>query len=193
MKASVSSKKRHIINAAADLFQDRGYNATSMRALATKVGLEPSSIYSHINSKEDLLIEICLNCAELFSQGMYQIMNQDLFANTKIKALVELHTDIAYKHPASVTVFNDEWKFLPENTKEIFLSLRKEYEHDFKTILSKGKEQGIFEFDHLDITFNIIMKMLNLSYQATKKYQKPDLNASLANAVLKVLATQNNN
>lgn len=187
MKTSVSNKKRHIINAAADLFQDRGYNATSMRALATKVGLEPSSIYSHINSKEELLIEICLNCAELFSKGMEKILNQDLSFEEKIMSLVELHTDIAYEHPASVTVFNDEWKFLPEGTKEVFLTMRKEYESNFKSILTSGKSLGLFDFDHLDITFSIIMKMLNWSYRATKKYPKPTLYLNLSKAVLKVL------
>ncbi|MBK8888780.1 MAG: TetR family transcriptional regulator [Saprospiraceae bacterium] len=33
------TKKQHIINTAADLFKEKGYTATSIRDLASKVGL----------------------------------------------------------------------------------------------------------------------------------------------------------
>lgn len=187
MKAPVSEKKRHIINAAADLFQDRGYSATSMRALATKVGLEPSSIYSHINSKEDLLVEICMNCSELFTQGMQSICTSETLADEKIKSLIRLHIQMAYQHPASVTVFNDEWTFLPDDTKIIFLSLRKDYENNFKRILIDGKTQDLFEFEDQDLVFSIIMNMLNWPYSATKKYKKSLVESKLVTAILKIL------
>lgn len=190
MKAVLPSRKQLIIDAAADLFQDKGYSATSIRALATKVGLEPSSIYSHIRSKEELLVEICTTCSELFIQGMEVIRQLEVSPDEKIRSLIQLHINIAYKHPASVTVFNDEWKFLPENTKVIFLSSRKDYENNFKEILTNGKKERIFEFDNLDILFSIIMKMLSWSYTATKKYKKSLLEAQLCHSIMKTLSNQ---
>ena len=190
MKAVLPSRKQLIIDAAADLFQDKGYSATSIRALATKVGLEPSSIYSHIRSKEELLVEICTTCSELFIQGMDVIRQLEVSPDEKMRSLIQLHIDIAYKHPASVTVFNDEWKFLPENTKVIFLSFRKDYENNFKEILANGKKERIFEFDNLDILFSIIMKMLSWSYTATKKYKKSLLEAQLCHSIMKTLSNQ---
>ena len=190
MKAVLPSRKQLIIDAAADLFQDKGYSATSIRALATKVGLEPSSIYSHIRSKEELLVEICTTCSELFIQGMDVIRQLEVSPDEKMRSLIQLHIDIAYKHPASVTVFNDEWKFLPENTKVVFLSFRKDYENNFKEILANGKKERIFEFDNLDILFSIIMKMLSWSYTATKKYKKSLLEAQLCHSIMKTLSNQ---
>jgi AcrR family transcriptional regulator len=52
METVVSEKKQRILEAAACLFRDKGYSATSMRDLAGAVNLKASSLYNHISSKE---------------------------------------------------------------------------------------------------------------------------------------------
>ena len=47
-----------IIDAAIALFAEQGYQAISMRDLARQVGVNPGSLYSHIESKQELLYEI---------------------------------------------------------------------------------------------------------------------------------------
>ena len=187
MIAEKISKKQIIINAAADLFKDKGYNAASIRDLATKVGLEPSSIYSHIKSKEDLLSEICMGCAQKFTEGMAQISNTDMSSRKKIGALITLHLDIAFENLASITVFNDEWRYLPDSVLNEFLILRKDYEKQFKKILMEGKEEGKFEFQHTDIVFNVIIKTLSWSYAGVKKYKKEELQQELTSFISNAL------
>ena len=61
----VKTKKQLILEAAARLFRDKGYAATSMRDLARAVDLKASSLYNHIGSKEEILqniSEICYFC-----------------------------------------------------------------------------------------------------------------------------------
>ena len=62
-----ASKREIILTAAAKLFRDRGYQATSMRDLAEAVELKASSLYNHIGSKEEILKEICMANADKFS------------------------------------------------------------------------------------------------------------------------------
>jgi AcrR family transcriptional regulator len=181
------SKKQNIINTAADLFREKGYAATSIRNLAAAVGLEPSSIYSHIRSKEDLLTEICTFCADRFSSGMNEIYFLDISEKKKLKHLIKLHLDIAYENPASITVFNDDWKFLPEQSMTSFIQERKEYEKKFKKILLDGKKHGKFEFDNIDILFSIIIKMLNWSYTGIKSHPREALEIELTQFILKSL------
>ncbi len=181
------NKKQVIIDAAADLFKEKGYKATSIRDLASKVGLEPSSIYSHIRSKEDLLCEICMVCALKFSVGMTNVMESQISPRKKIKLLISLHLDIAYDNPASATVFNDEWKFLPELELKEFLELRKKYETNFKKILLRGKKKSKFEFINEDIVFNVIIKMLSWSYIGINKYNKAELRDELSCLIINAI------
>lgn len=181
------SKKQIIINTAADLFKEKGYNATSIRDLATKVGLEPSSIYSHIRSKEELLSEICMSCANKFNEGMLFIYQKDLSPKKKLKELIHLHLDMAFEMPASVTVFNDEWRYLKDPVYTEFLNVRREYEKKFKKILMEGKKSDKFVFQNIDIVFNIIIGMLNWSYSVTKKFNKEELEVELTTFIVKIL------
>jgi AcrR family transcriptional regulator len=184
---STISKKQFIINTAADLFKEKGYSGTSIRDLASKVGLEPSSIYSHIKSKEELLSEICMDCAGQFTEGIEKIFHLKISARKKLKALISLHLDMAFTYPASVTVFNDEWRHLPEPILVDFIHLRKEYEKKFRKILNEGKDDGKFNFENSEIVFNIIIKSLSWSYEAVKKYKREDLESELSDFILNAL------
>lgn len=44
-----------ILGIAVDLFNQRGYNATSVGVLAARLGVSKSAIYHHVSGKEDLL------------------------------------------------------------------------------------------------------------------------------------------
>jgi len=93
---------------------EKSYPAASIRELAERIGIEPSSIYSHINSKEDSLVKICMDTADHFSSGMDRILGSPGMVNEKIDRLIDLYIDAVLKLPMSITVFNDTWKHLPE-------------------------------------------------------------------------------
>jgi AcrR family transcriptional regulator len=47
--------RESIMDAAASLFRQRGYDATSVEMIASALGLSKSSIYHHVDSKEEIL------------------------------------------------------------------------------------------------------------------------------------------
>lgn len=186
-QVQVISKKQSIINIAASVFSEHGYKKTTVREIARRAGLEASSLYSHVRSKEEMLSEICTTCAAKFTSGMTTIQNSTLSPKKKIKALVSLHIDIAYSDAASAIVFNDEWRNLPSDTMRSFLKSRKDYESLFKSILVQGKKEKKMYFEDLDITFHLIINLLSWTYIGTKSFDKETLvthlNKFIANAL----------
>ena len=57
-------RRSQILTIAGHLFSQRGYHATSMRELARHLNLQGGSLYAHIQSKEELLLEVVRQAAE---------------------------------------------------------------------------------------------------------------------------------
>ena len=57
-----------VIEAAGRLFAKRGYHATSMRDLGGELGILGGSVYAHVSSKEELLVEVVQRAGRLFGE-----------------------------------------------------------------------------------------------------------------------------
>lgn len=58
LPAHVTGRRREVLAAAARVFADKGYKATSMRDIGRATGLLGGSLYHHIRSKDDLFVEL---------------------------------------------------------------------------------------------------------------------------------------
>ena len=154
-------KKDQIFLQASQMFQEKGYLATSMRELAANVGLEPSSLYSHLRSKEEILRKICFETADQFMDGLNTIRFSNEPTLDKLRSLISLHIRIAINNKTAVTVFNDEWRNLSEPHLSEFLTLRKEYETGFLKIIQAGIDEKILKLHDPYIIMNVLFNAIN--------------------------------
>ncbi len=156
----VSTTKQKIFEEAARLFQENGYLAASMRDLAQRVGLQVSSLYSHIGSKEELLQKICFDSARAYTEGMKRVEESNATPLEKLKQLISLHIQIATTDVTSVTIFSDEWRHLSEPFLQEFLTIRKDYERRFSRILQQGIDAGeLVEMNVTVVLFSILTSL----------------------------------
>jgi len=170
-----SKRKNEIYNAAVKLFREKGFAAASMRDLADRVGLEVSSLYSHINSKYEILSDICMECSDMFEEGMSAVISDHGSHMEKVMKLVRLHMDMALHHPSSVTVFNDEWKHLPEDRLKVFLDSRRTYEANFRQLIKEGMTAGDFTKRSSKVVFNIIINSTKWLHYYPRKLSEAEL------------------
>ncbi len=173
MNTAIEKTKRQIIfEAAAKLFRDKGYSATSMRDLAETVHLKASSLYNHIGSKEEILRDICFENAYRFHTKMEKIGQLDISATEKVKALIRFHIHLATEDVTSVTAFNDEWRHLSEPHLGEFKALRRDYESRFQSIIEAGIRTGEFKNRNTFTTLYTIFSSVRWLYD----WYKPERN-----------------
>lgn len=82
-----------ILLAAARLFAERGYEATSVRDIAAAVGVRPGSIYHHYASKEDLFVSVHEEGFRQLTAQVEQAMAPGPTPRAKLLALCTAHIE----------------------------------------------------------------------------------------------------
>lgn len=153
--------KEKLYRTAALLFEKKGYPATSVRDIAEAMQLKPSSLYSHIRHKEEILISICDLVASRFERAIADVVSQDITPLEQLKKVIDFHVQMAFEDPVSITVFNNEWRHLPSEELSIFVQRRKEYEAKLSGILAAlGRSHALRPIAHHFILQTMLSSML---------------------------------
>jgi len=137
-----SPRKEVILSKAAWLFREKGYNATSMRDLAEEVGVEAASLYNHINSKSEILQEICFKVANRFMSHIEDVTQRDQPAIQKLDAILRFHIRNMLELYEEVYVSDREWKHLAEPYLFNFQNQRRVYRQRIASIIEEGIQKG---------------------------------------------------
>jgi TetR/AcrR family transcriptional regulator, cholesterol catabolism regulator len=169
------NSRADIVTAAGRMFADKGYHGTSMRDLGREIGLLGSSLYSHIESKEDLLVEVVDEGARLFLDSADNAMRIEGGASDRLEALVAGHVDVVLDHLDVVRTYLNEARMLDESHRGRVLSARDEYEGHFRAVIQQGIDEGVF-FEKTDPKIASIFALSTLN--AIERWYSPkgDLN-----------------
>jgi len=179
------TRKQQIIYTSATLFKEKGYSAVTMRDIAKAMGIKASSLYNHIKSKQDILIEVIISLAEEFTEGMKIIKASKISNIEKLKQIIKLHVNITRQNTYGMASLNNDWMHLEEQL-EYYLKLRQDYEENFRNIILNGiQSKEIIEQNPEIMLFSILSTLRSLHLWIPKK---EDLNSEeLAKNLSKIL------
>jgi TetR/AcrR family transcriptional regulator, cholesterol catabolism regulator len=163
--------REDIVAAAGRMFARKGYHGTSMRELGRELGLLGSSLYSHIDSKEDLLVDVVDEGARLFLNSAEAAMTGGGDAPEKLRALVAGHVDVVLDHLDVVRTYLNEARMLDGSHRARVVAARDEYEAKFRAVIAQGIGDGNFSTDtDPKIASIFILSILN----ALERWYRPD-------------------
>ncbi|MFT5724025.1 MAG: AcrR family transcriptional regulator [Bacteroidia bacterium] len=158
----MTERKLEILNIAQALFMTNGYPATSVRDIAKAAGVEPATLYSHINGKEELLDTTCFELAEKFLDGIKEVNDIYFDAAQKLKMAVDTHVNILTNNIEAAMVFQRDWRHLSQDRRDAFIVLRNGYEEEFRVIVKNGIDEGLFS--EVDVKFAALTILSSLNW-----------------------------
>ena len=118
-----------LLNAAARLFQEKGYAQTTVRDIAAAVGILSGSIFHHFRNKEELLCQVMLEVTRVARARMDAAVAEQ--ADSRERLLACIRCELEAIHGLAVPGFPilvSEWRSLSAPSQQQVLAEREYYE-----------------------------------------------------------------
>jgi AcrR family transcriptional regulator len=142
----MSARRAELTREAARLFARQGYHGTSVGDLADALGLQKGSLYTHIDSKADLLWDVACEGAEAFHAALDAVPETGSVV-ARIQAALRAHLRVVAEQHDIATVFVREWRYLEGERLEQFVAERRRYEERVRALFREGREHGELRTD----------------------------------------------
>ncbi len=159
--ASESGRARiaEIRHAALELFAVHGYEATTMTDIGNAVGLRGPSLYKHIASKQELLVQIMAQTMDdLLATHAAAVATTGDVAE-QLRRATETHVRYHARHRLEAYIGTREIRSLVEPHRRNVLSMRSDYEARFRDLISSGIESGVFTCDSAQLASYAILDL----------------------------------
>lgn len=135
-----------MVAAATKLFNERGFQGTSVRAIAEAAGMHSGGLYSHFASKEALLHHIVTEANIQVQAAVEAVHHSDLDPEAKFRAALLAHVtaNIEVGAAAISRIFLTEWRHLAGAELQEVLEQRRAYEQLWNAIIVEAIDAGVF-------------------------------------------------
>jgi AcrR family transcriptional regulator len=159
-------RQSEILEAAARVFHEKGYESTSIQDIADAVGILKGSLYYYITSKEDLLYEILQDVHQDALKNLDTIAELEGTALQKIRAFCVVHFAHNAENLVKMGVFFKDFRSLSGERRKTIVEERDLYDNFLRALIRQAQKEGSVCPD-IDpkLAAITILGMLNWVYQ----------------------------
>jgi len=137
-RETVIDSRQEILRTAARLFQQRGYDATSMNDVAAALKLSKGGLYHHFQSKDEILFEIMNHAMEITQERVLNPVRSIADPEERLRALIRLHIEVVLSpRDREITVMLHENHPLPPALRKRINSRKKDYIHFLESLMAE--------------------------------------------------------
>jgi AcrR family transcriptional regulator len=149
-----------IREAGLDLIYRHGYEAMSLRGLATEVGLQPGSLYNHIRTKQELLFDLIHDHMTALLERVDAELVRHEGPQARLEAFTAFHLSYHIERKREVFIGSSEIRSLDADNRQTIVTLRQQYEDRLCAILEAGAREKLFHIKDVRVTAYAILAML---------------------------------
>jgi len=131
--------RAEIREVAADLFYKHGYEATSLRAVAAEVGIKVGSLYNHMGSKEELLLDIMVSVMDQITPLVESaVANAGADPIARLQAAIDAHIRFHAQNARETFIGNSELRSLMPEQRKVISKRRRDYEKLLQNLVEEA-------------------------------------------------------
>ncbi|MBN1091996.1 TetR family transcriptional regulator [Blastococcus sp. TML/M2B] len=132
------SRREQILQAAAQLFAERGSRAVGVDDVGAAVGVTGPAIYRHFAGKDAMLAEMLLRISErLLAGGTERVAAAGEDPRAQLRALIAFQVEFALENPALITVHDRDLGSLAEADAAQVRRLQRRYVEVWVGVLAR--------------------------------------------------------
>jgi AcrR family transcriptional regulator len=138
----VPKRQQELYATAAEVFFEKGYDATSTEDIALRLGLLKGSIYYYIDSKEELLFSIIKQAFEPSLESLAAVESADATPLAKLRMLIERHVCHLIENRAPSALVLHEARSLTGEHRDWLMAAEGRYVDGFVALITAAQRAG---------------------------------------------------
>jgi TetR/AcrR family transcriptional regulator len=154
------NSKERILEAAIELFAEKGKHGTRIEEVAARAGINKAMVYYYYTSKDNLYKEVLKSILQSIYTNIYGALEktpQDNDPISKVKSFLAAHFEAFSNQKIYTKIILDVHANEPDEFKKVFESVIKNWEKNIPQEMMKIFEQGIAQKIFRDINYKHVM------------------------------------
>lgn len=162
--------REDILEAAVQIFGKKGFHATSMQDIANAVNLQKASLYHHVSSKQEILVDVLDQALKILTEDIQAVMEQPIPADKKLRLAMRVYLKDMLDNRDQASVLLLEHRSLEPEMHARHIPYRDRFERLWRDLIQEGVSESIFICANPAITARAILGVMNW----TVTWYRPD-------------------
>jgi len=149
--------RTEILEVAAQIFRQKGFHAASMQEIADAVNLRKASLYHHISSKQEILLELLDMAMDTLIERTQAIFEQSTPPQDRLGEAIQCYLQALTDYPDLANVLLIEYRSLAPELRENHQPRRDQFEKLWRGLIQEGMDTGVFAPTDASIAAKILL------------------------------------
>src|SRR5512142_966622 len=162
--------REDILEAAAQVFRKKGFHGASMADIADSVKLQKASLYHHVTSKQEILLELLERALATLGDEIAKVSTQTLPADQKLRLMIRTYLQALAQYPDLSSVLLFEHRSLDKKNHARHVPHRDSFEALWRDVVLEGRRLKVFDCPDAGLAVRALMGTMNW----TLTWYRPD-------------------
>jgi len=139
-REATTDSRQEILRTAARLFQQQGYDATSMSDVAGALKLSKGGLYHHFQSKDEILFHLMDHAMDITQEQVIDRVREIADPEERLRMVIRLHIGVVLRErDREITVMLHENHPLPPPLRRRINGRKKDYVHFVESLIAEAQ------------------------------------------------------